>query len=182
MAYTTHAQAFQHAASAGSSHHHHVTAKRACLGVLLLCIAIAALALPLVREALNHIQAHVHWRALAQWLAQAPMASWLMMFVWGSLVPLSLMVMLRFHRNALGVLAALGFALVAVLWYANMPAQTQCEALYGDSNWCTLITWGYSLSLGLANAVYLFALVMLMLGGLSFATLPQEDEEETPAS
>ena len=45
-----------------------------------------------------------------------------------------------------------------------------------------LITWGYSLSLGLANAVYLFALVMLMLGGLSFATLPQEDEEETPAS
>ena len=45
MAYTTHAQAFQHAASAGSSHHHHVTAKRACLGVLLLCIAIAALAL-----------------------------------------------------------------------------------------------------------------------------------------
>ena len=64
MAYTTHAQAFQHAASAGSSHHHHVTAKRACLGVLLLCIAIAALALPLVREALNHIQAHVHWRAL----------------------------------------------------------------------------------------------------------------------
>ncbi|MFG5777047.1 hypothetical protein ACFIQF_08215 [Comamonas sp. J-3] len=180
MAYTTHAQAFEHAAGATPSHHH-VTAKRACLGVLLLCIAIAALALPLVREALDLVQPRMQWQALAQWLAQAPMASWLMMFVWGSLVPVSFLLMLRFHRNWLGALAALGFALVAVLWYANMPSQTQCAALYGDSNWCTLITWGYSLSLGIANAVYLFALVMLMLGGLSFATLPQDDEEDKPA-
>ena len=178
MAYTPHAPSFgRHTAPAADSAraHHPITLKRVCLGVLLLCIAIAALALPLVRDGLNLIQAQAHWAPLERWLAQAPMASWLMMFVWGSLVPLSLVVMLRYHRNVLGVAAAIGFALVAVIWYIHKPAQTQCAALYHDSAWCTVIAWGYSLSLGITNAVYLFALVMALIGGISVAATPQDD-------
>ena len=180
MAVTTHANPFP-SAPASTSKRSHFSAKRVCLGVLLLCIGIAALALPLVRNALNLIQAQAHWAPLEQWLAQAPMASWLMMFVWGTLVPVSLLVMLRFHRNVLGVLAALAFAVVAVVWYVHMPQQSQCTALYNDSLWCAAIAWGYSLSLGIANAVYLFALVMLLLGGVSFAAMPKDDENESPA-
>ena len=184
MAYTPHAPKFGHAAPAAHSGraHHPFTLKRLCLGVLLLCIAIAALALPLVRDGLNLVQAQAHWAPLERWLAQAPMASWLMMFVWGSLVPLSLVVMLRYHRNVLGVLAAIGFALVAVIWYVHMPMQGQCAALYNNSLWCTLISWGYSLSLGIANAVYLFALVMTLLGGISVATTGDADDDAQAAS
>lgn len=186
MAYTYNAASLgrtAHPAGPSLGHSHHpVTLKRVFIGVLLLCVAIAALALPLVRDGLNLIQAQAHWAPLERWLAQAPMASWLMMFVWGSLVPLSLVVMLRYHRNVLGVLAAIGFALVAVIWYAHMPAQGQCAAMYGDSLWCTAISWGYSLSLGIANAVYLFALVMALLGGISVATTSDEDDEDQAAS
>ena len=180
MAVTTHVHSFPAAQRAPAEPHHtRYTAKRFCLGILLLCVALAALALPLVRNALNLIQAQAHWPSLQNLLAQAPMVSWLMMFVWGSLVPLSLMAMLRFHRNALGVFAALAFAVIAVIWYAHMPAQSSCAALYNDSRWCTAIGWGYSLSLGVSNAVYLFALVMAMLGGISFAAMPQDEGDAT---
>lgn len=175
MAVTTHANPFP-SSPASTSKRSHFSAKRVCLGVLLLCIGIAALALPLVRNALNLIQAQAHWAPLEQWLAQAPMASWLMMFVWGTLVPVSLLVMLRFHRNVLGVLTALCFAAIAVVWYVHMPAQSGCGVLYQGSVWCTVIAWGYSLSLGIANAVYLFALVMALLGGISVATTRADDE------
>ena len=182
MAFITHAPALRDSSSdpalspAQRVHHaHHFSLKRVCLGLLLLCIAVAALALPLVRQGLNLLQAQAHWQPLEQWLAQAPMASWLMMFVWGSMVPISLILMLRHQRNVLGVLAALGFAAIAVIWYIHMPAQTQCAALYSDSTWCTVIAWGYSLSLGIANAVYLFALVMALVGGISVAATQQDD-------
>ena len=181
MAVITHANP-HHASSqpAQPGRHAHFSARRICLGMVLLCIGIAALALPLVRDALNLVQSQTHWKPLEHWLAQAPMASWLMMFVWGTLVPVSLLVMLRFHRNVIGALAALAFAVVAVVWYVHMPQQSQCAALYSDSLWCAAIAWGYSLSLGIANAVYLFALVMLLLGGVSFAAMPKDDEEEKP--
>jgi hypothetical protein len=184
MAYTPHAPTLGRSdPSADAGHTHHpFTLKRICLGVLLLCIAAAALALPLVRDALNLIQSQAHWAPLEHWLAQAPMASWLMMFVWGTLTPVSLLVMLRYHRNVLGVLAAIGFALVAVVWYMHMPALAQCAALYNDSIWCAAISWGYSLSLGIANAVYLFALVMALLGGISVATTSGDDEEDEAAA
>ena len=90
MAVTTHANPFP-SSPASTSKRSHFSAKRVCLGVLLLCIGIAALALPLVRNALNLIQAQAHWAPLEQWLAQAPMASWLMMFVWGGAIPLVLL-------------------------------------------------------------------------------------------
>lgn len=187
MAYTPHTASLGHAAQAAgptSVHprHHPITAKRVFIGVLLLCAAFAALVLPLVRDGLNLIQSQNHWAPLENWLAQAPMASWLMMFVWGSLVPLSLVVMLRHHRNVLGVVAALGFALVAVVWYMHMPAQGQCAALYHDSAWCPVISWGYSLSLGIANAVYLFALVMALLGGISVATTSEDEDDDEEAA
>ena len=181
MAVITHANPHASLQTAPQGRHAHFSARRVCLGILLLCIGIAALALPLVRDALNLVQAQAHWKPLEHWLAQAPMASWLMMFVWGTLVPVSLLVMLRFHRNMLGVLAALAFAVVAVVWYVHMPQQSQCTALYNDSLWCAAIAWGYSLSLGIANAVYLFALVMLLLGGISFAAMPKDDENESPS-
>jgi hypothetical protein len=179
MAVITHSHGLHsHQASEGP-HRRHISAKRICLGLVLLCVAIAALALPLVRDGLQLIQTQLHWPALANWLAQAPMASWLMMFVWGALVPLSLIAMLRYHRNALGVVAALAFAAVAIIWYVHMPAQSGCAAQYKDSIWCSVIAWGYSLSLGISNAVYLFALVMALLGGISFAAIPEDEEEDT---
>ncbi|MCS4293907.1 hypothetical protein M2375_002139 [Comamonas sp. BIGb0152] len=178
MAVITHSHELHSSAPTQSPHRRHVSAKRVCLGLVLLCVAIAALALPLVRDGLQLIQTQLHWPALSSWLAQAPMASWLMMFVWGALVPLSLIAMLRYHRNALGVVAALAFAAVAVIWYVHMPALSTCGALYQASIWCSVISWGYSLSLGISNAVYLFALVMALLGGISFAAIPEDDEQQ----
>ncbi|MFC3216764.1 hypothetical protein [Comamonas sp. JC664] len=32
---------------------------------------------------------------------------------------------------------------------------------------------------GISNAVYLFALVMALLGGISVAAIPEDDEEDT---
>lgn len=177
MAVITHTHGL-HSPQPEGHHRRHFSAKRVCLGLVLLCVAIAALALPLVRDGLQLIQTQVHWPALSGWLAQAPMASWLMMFVWGALVPLSLIAMLRHHRNALGVIAALGFAAVAIIWYVHMPALSSCGAMYQGSIWCSVISWGYSLSLGISNAVYLFALVMALLSGISFAAIPEDDEEE----
>ncbi|GAB2804988.1 hypothetical protein GCM10027276_02010 [Comamonas piscis] len=179
MAVITHSHGLHSQHPAGGPHRRHFSAKRICLGLVLLCVAIAALALPLVRDGLQLIQSQLHWTALSNWLAQAPMASWLMMFVWGALVPLSLIAMLRYHRNALGVIAALAFAAVAVIWYVHMPALSTCGALYQGSIWCSVISWGYSLSLGISNAVYLFALVMALLGGISFAAIPEDEEENT---
>lgn len=178
MAVITHDHGLHSTPSEGH-HRRHFSAKRICLGIVLLCVALAALVLPLVRDGLQLIQTQLHWPALSSWLAQASMASWLMMFVWGALVPLSLIAMLRYHRNVLGVVVALAFAAVAVIWYVHMPAQSGCAAQYKDSIWCSVIAWGYSLSLGISNAVYLFALVMALLGGISFAAIPEDDEEVT---
>ena len=177
MAFLTHAHVL-HAPASAPHPHQRFTVKRVCIGLLLLCIAGAALALPLVRNLLNFFQAQPHWTPMEHWLAQMPMFSWLMMAVWGTLVPISLLVMLHYHRNILGVVVALGFAAVAIAWYVHMPSQAQCAALYDDSGWCTVIEWAYSLSLGIANAVYLFALVMLLLGGLSVAALPAEEDDD----
>ena len=160
--------------------HPSTRSKNLLLALALTSLVVAGLVLPLVWDFLAMINEIPKMQWLQSLLAVSPAASWLMMFVWGTLVPVSLLVMLRFHRNVIGALAALAFAVVAVVWYVHMPQQSQCAALYSDSLWCAAIAWGYSLSLGIANAVYLFALVMLLLGGVSFAAMPKDDEEEKP--
>ncbi len=155
--------------------HTHFSAKLVCLGILVLSLVAAAIVVPLEWNLLHLMQQAPQWTALATWLAQAPLASWLMMFVWGTAVPVSLIVMLRHHRNVLGVLAAIGFALIAVAWYIHMPALATCVPTYGNTVLCNAISWGFSLSLSLANAVYLFALFFGILTGIGVATTQLDD-------
>lgn len=137
-------------------------------------------ALPAVWNLLAFIHTLPRWDWLAQNLAQAPMAAWLMMLVWGTAVPLCLLATLWGGLRWRGGLLTAGLALWAVAWYVHMPALSQCAALYDGGSACTVLQTVYPLSLGLTVAVYLFGLCVLLLGGLGLVsrTTLQPDELE----
>jgi hypothetical protein len=67
--------------------------------------------------------------------------------------------------------------LLAVVWYMHMPALQQCSLLSGMGDACRLLQAVYPLSLGLAVAVYLFGLVVLLLSSLGLVSLAPADED-----
>lgn len=135
------------------------------LALVLASLAVAGLVLPFVWNVLGAINELPKMLWLQHALAEVPIASWLMMFVWGAAVPAVLL--LGMHKApAFRVSCALTIAalmLIAVTWYVHMPASSQCMAMYSKAEWaCMLLRWGYSLSLGLATAAYVF--IMLAMG------------------
>ena len=57
--------------------------------------------------------------------------------------------------------------LVAVTWYVHMPAASQCMALYPQAGMaCSVLQWGFSMSLRVATAAYVFIVFMIALSSL----------------
>lgn len=143
-------------------------------------LAAAGFALPFVWDVLGAINEmpKMHW--LQSLLSIEPPISWLMMFIWGSAIPLVLL--LAMHqapahrlRNAVLVLVLMW---LAVTWYVHMPASGMCPVFYPSAELaCTALQWGYSLSLGIATATYVFAMLAL---GFSALGLLAESLEEDP--
>lgn len=159
-------------------HHRHHSPKLVCFGILLASLAIAGIVVPLEWNVLTVLADLPKWAALQHLLAQAPLASWLLMLVWGTAVPVSLVVALRYHRNAAGAALAIGFAVLALLWYTHMPALSQCESTYQNATLCNGLQWSYSMSLALANAVYLFAVIVGLLSGIGLIATKVDDDSK----
>lgn len=154
-------------------------------GLALLSLALAGAILPLVWNVLAWINGLSKWEGLHQALMQMPLASWLLMFVWGAAVPLTLIaLLLRPSRAlALGLAAAM---LGAVAWYVHMPDVGQCSALYAQASWCGSLRWAQTLSLAIATSVYVFAIFLAALAGLGMllwpgADAPRADSPRPPA-
>ena len=144
-------------------------------------LAIAGLILPFVWDVLSLVNEMPKMDWLQETLAQAPVLSWLMMFVWGAAIPGVLLWRMhqQRHHKLMTVTAMLALMWIAITWYVHMPVSGQCGNLYPQWAWaCTVLQWAYSLSLGLATATYVF--VMLGLG-LSALGLLAEGLDEKPA-
>ncbi|WP_027015748.1 hypothetical protein [Comamonas composti] len=156
-----------------STEHHRTRARGLLLILTLGSLAAAGIVLPLIWDVLGLINSLPKMQWLQSALRGMPVASWLLMFAWGLAVPLALLYAL-YHphphgwRNGLVVAAAMW---LAVTWYVHMPDPGQCLALYsGADTACSLLRWGFSLSLGMATAAYLFLVFMLVLSVLGLLT------------
>ena len=144
-------------------------------------LAVAGFVLPFVWDVLAAINELPKMAWLQAVLAQVPLVSWLMMFVWGAAIPAVLLLSMQVWpthrlRNAAMVMALM---LVAVTWYVHMPASSRCAAIYPGATWaCEVLQWGYSLSLGIATATYVFTMLAM---GFSALGLLAESFEEAPA-
>jgi hypothetical protein len=92
-----------------------------------------------------------------------------MMFAWGLAVPVALIYALyhpQTHPWANAAMVA-GAMLVAITWYVHMPAASQCTAMYPQTGMaCSVLQWGFSMSLGVATAAYVFLVFMIALSSL----------------
>ena len=142
-------------------------------------LAIAGLILPFVWDVLSLVNEMPKMNGLQHALAQAPALSWLMMFVWGGAIPLVLlknMDQTPSHKLRTTVVM-LVLMWIAVTWYVHMPASNQCSALYGSWYWaCSVLQWGYSMSLVLSIAAYAFLMLGLMVTALGLFAEGLEDE------
>ena len=132
-------------------------------------LVIAGLVLPFVWDLLAVINDLPKMGWLQNLLALSPALSWLMMFVWGAGIPLALLLCLYqspHHKLRNGVLVAV-LMLVTVTWYVHMPISGQCLNTYPNAGWaCLALQWGYSLSLGIATAAYVFTMFAMALSAL----------------
>lgn len=133
--------------------------------------------LPTVWNLLTLLHTLPHWDLLERMLAHSPMTAWLLMLAWGAAVPLCLLATLFGGLHWRGALLTVGALLLAVVWYMHMPALQQCSLLSGMGDACRLLQTVYPLSLGLAVAVYLFGLVVLLLSSLGLVSLAPADED-----
>lgn len=141
------------------------------LALLLASMAVAAAVLPFVWNLLGTINALPKMAWLQQLLASLPAASWVLMLVWGTAVPLAMLAALSrtgHARSSLVLVAAL--TLWAVTWYVHMPALSQCTALYAGSALCGALKWAFSLSLGMGTSIYIFAIFLLGVAALCLLT------------
>ena len=116
---------------------------------------------------------------LTDLLARSPVASWLLMFFWGATIPLMLLFTLHQspHHRVRNILGVLVLMFIAVTWYVHMPASNQCSALYASWDWaCSVLQWGYSMSLVLSIAAYAFLMLGLMVTALGLFAEGLEDE------
>lgn len=141
---------------------------------LLWALALASLAaagavLPLAWNLLDLLSGLPKLGWLQALLGAVPVASWLLMFVWGAAVPLALMEALHRPRGLHSALRIGGWMLLALAWYAHMPQAALCEQIYHWQTACSALRWGFSLSLGLATAAYVFLVFVLALAALELA-------------
>ena len=147
-----------------------------CSAAVLSLVACMAV-LPMVWNLLTLLHTLPHWGLLQRVLAHSPMTAWLLMLAWGAAVPLCLLATLFGGLHWRGALLTVAALLLAVVWYMHMPALQQCSLLYGMGGVCRLLQAVYPLSLGLAVAVYLFGLLVLLLSSLGLVNLEPSDED-----
>lgn len=145
--------------------------KRQCLlrALALASLAIAGITLSLAWDFLASIDSMPKMLWLQQMLAQVPAASWLLMFVWGFAIPLVLLLSLQQTpiRKLRTTALMLALMWLAITWYVHMPASSQCDALYSSWGWaCSVLQWGFSMSLLLAIAAYAFLMLGLIISAL----------------
>ena len=147
-------------------------------------LAIAGLILPFVWDVLSLVNEMPKMSWLQQALAQAPALSWLMMFVWGAAIPGVLLWSMHQtrHHKLMTVIAMLALMWIAVTWYVHMPASNQCTMLYESWEWaCSVLQWGFSMSLLLAIAAYAFLMLGLVISSLGQLSEGMEDEKSHAA-
>lgn len=149
--------------------HHRSRSKGLLLALGLASLAVAGIVLPFVWDLLGFVNRLPKLEWLQSALAISPVFSWLLMFAWGLAVPVALIYALYHPQTHPWSNAAMvaGAMLVAVLWYAHMPAAAQCAALYAQAGMaCSVLQWGFSMSLGVATAAYVFIVFMIGLSSL----------------
>lgn len=149
--------------------HHRSRGKGLLLALVLASLAVAGIVLPFVWDLLGFVNSMPKLAWLQQMLAVAPGLSWLMMFAWGLAVPAALLYALYQPQSRPWAHAALvaGAMLGALVWYTHMPAAAQCTTLYPQADMaCQALRWGFSLSLGVATAAYVFIVFMVALSSL----------------
>lgn len=145
------------------------------LGLAVLSIAAAAIALPLVGQVLQLASQATHLPWLEQLLARSPITSWLLMLLWGALVPICLLRTLPGGGGRIA-LALLSMAW-ALIWYAHMPAVQQCQSLYAQASACHTLQWLHGLSLSIATSVYLFCVFVALLSGFGLLLCRNEPDQ-----
>ncbi len=154
------------------------------LAIALASLAVAGLALPFVWDVLATIDAMPKMAWLQQMLSVSPVLSWLMMFAWGATIPLMLLFMLhqgKAHRIRNG-LVVLALMFVAVTWYVHMPAAGRCDLMYPRAELaCSVLKWGFSTSLGLATAAYVFTIFVIAFSSVGLLAQCFAGNEEDAA-
>lgn len=157
--------------------------KNLLLAVALASLAIAGFVLPFVWNVLAFIDAMPKMAWLQQLLHSVPVASWLLMFAWGAAIPLMLLFALHQsprHRVRNGIFVAV-LMFVAITWYVHMPAAYRCDAMYPQAELaCSALKWGFSTSLGLATAAYVFAIFVVAFSSVGLLAQCIEDKSSAP--
>lgn len=140
--------------------------KNLLLALALGSLVMAGLVLPLVWDLLSVVNEMPKMQWLQNLLHASPATSWLLMFAWGASIPAALLWSLYqapAHKLRNSVLVAL-LMLLTITWYVHMPFSGQCQSIYPHAAWaCLALKWGYSLSLGIATAAYVFTMFALAL-------------------
>ena len=159
--------------------HHRSRGKGLLLALGLASLAVAGIVLPFVWDLLGFVNGLPKMGWLQSILAVSPVFSWLMMFAWGLAVPVALIYALYHPQTHPWGNAAMvaGAMFIAVTWYVHMPASNQCSALYASWDWaCSVLQWGYSMSLVLSIAAYAFLMLGLMVTALGLFAEGLEDK------
>ena len=149
--------------------HHRSRGKGLLLALGLASLAVAGIVLPFVWDLLGFVNGLPKMGWLQSILAVSPVFSWLMMFAWGLAVPVALIYALYHPQTHPWGNAAMvaGAMFIAVTWYVHMPAASQCTAMYPQTGMaCSVLQWGFSISLGVATAAYVFLVFMIALSSL----------------
>ncbi|QNP47668.1 hypothetical protein [Diaphorobacter aerolatus] len=149
------------------------------LAFALASLAIAGFVLPFVWDVLAAIDNMPKMQWLQPLLSASPVLSWFMMFVWGASIPLMLLFMLHqapAHRIRNGFVV-LVLMFIAVTWYVHMPPAYRCDVLYPQAELaCSALKWGFSTSLGLATAAYVFAVFVVAFSSVGFLAQSLSDK------
>lgn len=141
------------------------------LAIALASLAIAGFVLPFVWDVLSAVDNLPKMAWLTNILSTSAVASWLLMFFWGATIPLMLLFTLHQspHHRVRNIFFVLVLMFIAVTWYVHMPAAYHCDALYPQAELaCSALRWGFSTSLGLATAAYVFSVFVVAFSSIGF--------------
>ena len=158
--------------------------KHLLLAIALASLAIAGFVLPFVWDVLAAIDALPKMAWLTDLLARSPVASWLLMFFWGATIPLMLLFTLHQspHHRVRNIVGVLVLMFIAITWYVHMTPAFRCDALYPQAELaCSALRWGFSTSLGLATAAYVFSVFVIAFSSIGFLAQCISDKPEAHA-
>ncbi len=159
-------------ASTTSNHsilHPSQRSKNLVLAIALASLAVAGFVLPFVWDVLATVDSMPKMAWLTQLLAGSPIVSWMLMFAWGATIPMMLLFALHqapAHRIRNGFFV-LVLMFIAITWFVHMPSAGRCDVMYRNSELaCSALRWGFSTSLGLATAAYVFTIFVIGFSSL----------------